>query len=383
MASTERPHAPPSLPMEVIGEILERLPVKHLLRLRCVCKSWKALVSDPGFAKNQVRRSPTATRLIANTTTRPPLCDNAVSLRAFRLRSLFNDGTFVASELNPPLPNPRGKPHQIVASCDGIICFRVLENPNFLVLWNPTIAKFKALPPLAEHTLGDMRFGFGYDSSSRTYKLVWVLSSRRRQTQANVFALGNGTDTWTTIRGFPSSHLYRDSGKFVSGSLNWLTSGASSSRVIVSLDLRNESCGEVPQPDYGGVVLVNLTLCVLRDCLSLQAFSHTFVDVWLMREYGSKESWSHLFRLSFQVPNFKNTKVLFICEDGQVLLLHRFGRLIVYNPVNATFKIIKDIAYCESSQIGRSPYYGSGWTTSVVSVVWQFFVWYIIAVSGH
>lgn len=38
-------------------EILSRVPVSDPLQLRCVCKSWKSLVSDPQFVKNHVHRS--------------------------------------------------------------------------------------------------------------------------------------------------------------------------------------------------------------------------------------------------------------------------------------------------------------------------------------
>ncbi|KQK04797.1 hypothetical protein BRADI_2g15990v3 [Brachypodium distachyon] len=39
----------PSLPMDVISEILSRTPVKSACRFRCVSKAWHALISDPAF----------------------------------------------------------------------------------------------------------------------------------------------------------------------------------------------------------------------------------------------------------------------------------------------------------------------------------------------
>src|ERR1044072_3199964 len=44
---------PPSpLPEELIVEILLRVPARSLLRFRCVCKSWKTLISNPQFVKD-------------------------------------------------------------------------------------------------------------------------------------------------------------------------------------------------------------------------------------------------------------------------------------------------------------------------------------------
>ncbi|MCI06606.1 F-box/kelch-repeat protein, partial [Trifolium medium] len=47
----------PTLPFDLIAEILCRLPVKLLLPLQRDCKSWKSLISDPNFAKKYLRKS--------------------------------------------------------------------------------------------------------------------------------------------------------------------------------------------------------------------------------------------------------------------------------------------------------------------------------------
>ncbi|KAF8677301.1 hypothetical protein HU200_046787 [Digitaria exilis] len=55
------PQAPPPLPKlpdeMVVQEILVRLPVKSLVRFRSVCKSWRAIVSDPVFIDTHLRSS--------------------------------------------------------------------------------------------------------------------------------------------------------------------------------------------------------------------------------------------------------------------------------------------------------------------------------------
>ncbi|XP_040369750.1 F-box protein At2g23160 isoform X2 [Rosa chinensis] len=40
----------------VIVEILSWLPAKSLLRFRCVCKAWRALISDPYFIRKHLSR---------------------------------------------------------------------------------------------------------------------------------------------------------------------------------------------------------------------------------------------------------------------------------------------------------------------------------------
>uniref|UniRef100_N1R0Q5 Uncharacterized protein n=1 Tax=Aegilops tauschii TaxID=37682 RepID=N1R0Q5_AEGTA len=43
------PPPPPYLPSEVIFGILSWLPSRSVLRFRCVCKAWQAMLSDPVF----------------------------------------------------------------------------------------------------------------------------------------------------------------------------------------------------------------------------------------------------------------------------------------------------------------------------------------------
>ncbi|KEH16768.1 F-box protein [Medicago truncatula] len=47
----------PTLPFDLIPEILCRLPVKLLIQLRCLCKFFDSLISDPNFAKKHLHMS--------------------------------------------------------------------------------------------------------------------------------------------------------------------------------------------------------------------------------------------------------------------------------------------------------------------------------------
>ncbi|KAK2406996.1 F-box/kelch-repeat protein [Trifolium repens] len=47
------------IPFDLVEEILCRLPVKFLLQLRCVCKSWNSLISHHKFAKKHLSMSTT------------------------------------------------------------------------------------------------------------------------------------------------------------------------------------------------------------------------------------------------------------------------------------------------------------------------------------
>ncbi|CAN6279098.1 unnamed protein product [Urochloa humidicola] len=46
------------LPPDAVYEILQRLPARSICRLRAVCRSWRSLLSDPGFAAARRREPP-------------------------------------------------------------------------------------------------------------------------------------------------------------------------------------------------------------------------------------------------------------------------------------------------------------------------------------
>ncbi|CAJ2638483.1 unnamed protein product [Trifolium pratense] len=342
----------PTLPLDLISEIFCRLPVKLLLQLRCVCKSWNSLISDPNFAKKHLHMS----------TTR---CLHFVSYSNFAkkyifssypLRSVFSTlSTNVIQFEYHPINHTPNNSYYIVGSCNGILCLANYYDECFVLLWNPSIRKFKELPPFQKPDLIShcrMSSGFGYDPISDKYKVVVVLvfcvpdSSGNLVDKTEVKVHTLGTNFWTSIHEFPFGGIPVElSGKFVSGTINWLASKVWPRKnpcFIVSLDLRNESYQEILQPDYGEVNVNKLSLGVLKDCLCMIS-GH---DVWLMKEYGNKVSWIKLFTVS-RMSNAL-TKAIYIFKNDQVLLESIgawYKKLIVYDPRSDTFKFKKRSAY--------------------------------------
>jgi F-box interacting protein len=183
-------------------------------------------------------------------------------------------------------------------------------------------------------------YGFGHDHFTDNYKVVAVFRYNcDSSTVYKVKVHTLGTNSWRFIDDFPygTSTVFpvRSSGEFVSGTLNWLVYLADSVTVrpIVSLDLGTESYQEILQPDYGeeGAEMVNfIDLGVLRDCLCILRGQ----DIWLMKEYGNRDSWTK-FATVPQLGLY--CKVIHISEDDQVLMLFR-ATLVVYDSINGTSK---------------------------------------------
>jgi len=237
-----------------------------------------------------------------------------------------------------------------VGSCNGILCIADTNAKGLIILFNPSIRKLKELPLL--ETPRKTTVGFGYDSCTDNYKVVALMPYKMRvgghdyvyQTEVKIHILG--TDFWKNSQEFPVGIVpIGQSGKFVSGTINWLTSidlERKSPRFIVSFDLEKESFRKVLPPDNGGVdVCIFIALGVLRDCLCLTSRDDTYsvMDVWVMKEYGNRESWTKLFNVSYW-GDPKDSAIgepLYILEDNQVLLkFHEHLKLKLIDLRNGT-----------------------------------------------
>ncbi|KEH26647.1 putative F-box domain-containing protein [Medicago truncatula] len=322
----------PTLPFDLVAEILCRLPVKLLLQLRCLCKSFNSLISDPKFANKHLRLSTRRHRLMLMSTN---------DLGHLVLFNSLIPSDFSTSTVSYPdcLKIGKSGPYR-VCSCNGILCFTMADGSA--ILWNPSIRTFKILPPLGmDKQLFLSLYSFGYNPSVNNYKIV-AISGRFGKTKISVHTLG--TDSWRTIQDFPYSRQLHRLGIFVSGTINWLVVDDGSSFFIVSLDLENESYKRLALPNLEDDCFTSLG--VLRDCLCIITTGDVFLNVWIMKEYGNKESWTKLYSILHMQDRVIRlyTKALYIFEDEQLLIgfyeLESYKlKLVVYNSKNGILKI--------------------------------------------
>jgi F-box interacting protein len=212
------------------------------------------------------------------------------------------------------------------------------------VLCNPYLRKYSTLPPLEYHREREVQpslFSFGYDHFNGICKVIAISYFKDKNNEVDVYTLG--TNYWRSIQDFPcSSRCMYQPGVFVGGTVNWLAyevSNTSCCRFIVSLDLEKESYQKIHQPDLDKD---HWTLGMFRDCLCIFASSDMFLDIWIMKEYGIKESWTKLYNIVPCVGN-PNTrpypKTVYIFDDD-IVLFRLYGienleyKLFVYNYNN-------------------------------------------------
>ncbi|XP_055810326.1 F-box/kelch-repeat protein At3g23880-like [Solanum dulcamara] len=325
--STSSKDSIPTLPDELIAAILVRVPVKYLLQFKCVSKNWFDLISSPEFVKTHLSFSAKDyTRQISL------LQFNRLeesNMKYCSVSSLFHDDFVTeALDLDCPMKNPPQGVY-ISGSVNGLIC---LSNGfNELVIWNPSIRKFKKVLDFLPTQMGQCWFncGFGYDEVHDDYKVVGIFSNMMKANfEAMIYSLKS--DSLKTLEDFKPGVTYSGSPKFVKGKLHWITMRRGR-QGITSIDLVDEKWGKLEQPcSHKG----DLNLGVLRGDLSVlyNSYERTYFDVWVMKEYGVKESWTKLYTIRYP-ENYKLSPPLFMYNKGELLLAFE-STFAIYNPKN-------------------------------------------------
>ncbi|XP_071717698.1 F-box only protein 8-like [Rutidosis leptorrhynchoides] len=162
------------IPIEVLfSEILSRLPVKSVLRFRCVSKQWYSLLSSQSFKNKHLDR-------ITVDVQQNPNMFLQISGRDCQVHE--DDASGLITHTRPlPFISKYDKSVVILASFHGLVCAGVLLDPRHylysdLYLWNPLTDEFKRLPKTHYHSYTDLnpRCGLYYSSSDNDYKLLCV-----------------------------------------------------------------------------------------------------------------------------------------------------------------------------------------------------------------
>ncbi|KAK4424758.1 F-box/kelch-repeat protein, partial [Sesamum alatum] len=257
----------PNLPEEIIMQILLRLPVKSLLKFRCVSQSWRFLISSYNFAKAHIEVSTKNSkyahdRLIFGSRDLP------VDLYTCSLRSIVEDVS--SGSIYPMIDEslivdrvwfdcPLCELHDVICqegSCNGLVCLAL--SVSTLILWNPTTRKHRVLPESVKDLdlnfdYIEITFGFGYDELNDDYKVVEISYLERDtgvlETQVKVYSLRN--DSWKTLSNWPGGDTFGGCGKFLNGAIHWSVSGFDNMDewAIVSHDLATDTFRELLLPD--------------------------------------------------------------------------------------------------------------------------------------
>ncbi|XP_059629847.1 F-box/kelch-repeat protein At3g06240-like [Cornus florida] len=315
-----------NLPRDIQMDILSRLPVESLLRFKCVSKRYRYLISDPYFIKLHLNRS-------IHSKNWHKLSFYRFGPQSIDYESLFgnnnvNDVSNAVVKLYPPfLSRSCDNLFCVIGSCNGLICY-IVEHGQ-IILYNPSTRVYKKLPQPPHWIVG--YFGFAYDSSNHDYKVIMATCHINDDIfKSCIFSLRD--NSWRTmpdvgcnyvdILSLSSVDIFSLSGCCLNGALHWLLKPG----VIVCFDLSKEVFSEMSLDGIQGGQEIDLWFCrlgVLEGCLYAVSVSNgvngRLVEVWLMKEYGVKASWSKFISIPCDVDTLCFTPLCFL-SNGELLL---------------------------------------------------------------
>ncbi|KAI8561482.1 hypothetical protein RHMOL_Rhmol04G0343500 [Rhododendron molle] len=318
----------PNLPDGIIFDILSRLPVKPLCRFKSVSKPWLALITEPHFIKSHLTQS------MKNHTNHKLIIASPTSHSVYSVDYQPPDHTIADLEV------PCTFNVEIMGSCNGVV---LLGTGDELCLWNPSIRMYRKFSQ-PEYPRGEFRvYGLGYDSVSNDFKVVRIVMPESND-PCDVHMFTSKLSSWKQIGDIAYSFYQEGDGAVVNGMPHWLwmrsTDGSLSvsSKVILAVDTTEEKFREVPQPNCEGWDK-HIDLGFLSEWLCVVQYHQDGTDVvWVMKEYGVKESWTKLF----VVPNGLCGFFMPLCyaKDGGVVMVLEAKELGIYNPKENSYVCI-------------------------------------------
>ncbi|XP_074271030.1 F-box protein CPR1-like [Silene latifolia] len=335
-----------TLEMEfIVVEILTRLPVKTLIRLKSVCKSLNSLISSRDFTRLYLSHQSLTSSAADN---RLILAGNG-RINCYQLdpHATTSTTTFVYDETSASISS-------IIGTSNGLLCIR-LTRGNFseYCILNPTTRINRCIPALHEKHGVVHNYGFGFDHENLDYIIVVVFDYRNncavKTRITSVYSLNK--NSWRVVNEIAvatdSMQAFRRYGVLIDNNLlHWMF-------LIPALHKHRIGCFDICKKKWtDGVLLPRfyydptwrkksylVDFGLVDDCL----FS-TFKDeienryhVWVMKEYGVQDSWVML--LSIPISNCIDGEVInpvACCQSSDMVLLRQryTSRFFWYNKVD-------------------------------------------------
>ncbi|XP_071705117.1 F-box/kelch-repeat protein At3g06240-like [Rutidosis leptorrhynchoides] len=343
-----------NIPPEIMTDILYRLPAKSVGRFRCVSKDWLSQLSSPQFIMtHQNTLNQKHFVLVKSSLYSIPFSNHSleVSRSPTELRLGFTIDTIW---------------YTIHGSCNGLVLLSFynfnLRYTRTLSVLNPTTRDLIRLPQVVYNQTSSDLFGFGYDSLTDDYKVVTIRLYNDYDTNFSagkkfVYVYSLRTKNWTRLSDATSSDysiLIKDSltsAVFVNGILHWFGKKLSDNLpVIVALSLTNEKFSEVSIPIFPNDVDIKYHCQLVDVGGKLGIFSNAKGTIWLMNEYGVKESWTKILLHGFDRHSM-SFQPMISYDKGKFLVADHLNRLLIYD--------IKERRLSETGEISFDELIGS------------------------
>ncbi|XP_026390404.1 F-box protein At3g07870-like [Papaver somniferum] len=340
------------LPVDIIFNILSRLPAELVSDCKLVSKSRNRVINYQSLSESHFNRflnnldsAGKHTFLLVN--------NNPVyAYRQFHYLEFYDDENSSSEKPSHRVTRMRLNPdpfryYNFTGSCNGLVCLNgghdnewVIYEPVYIC--NPITRECVYLPGIGrtDDRAGRLLTGFGYVSETNEYKVVRMCELLKEPNflHVEVYTLGSG-EGWRNIgKKFDKSPGLFDSrnGVFVNGALYWVLVDG----IIVAFDLVTESFVELPRSFPFGWYF---TLGVFGGYLSADHYDQDSktTDILLLKE---KEDGSLGWIKEFSLSNTDTREI----EDSLALtcrstvLCHSKTKVLIHDLNSSSSKVLVD-----------------------------------------
>nr|XP_048323314.1 F-box protein CPR1-like [Ziziphus jujuba var. spinosa] len=321
---------------DLVREILMRLPVVDVIKMKRVCKSLYSLINSSDFiAKYSLLDGD-----------RDPYMFISIPFKGTRVVSVSDEddddddatvNRVIHIRPTPTQPQPQAHRLFCYCCCDGVLLVSFVgfkNNCGQFALWNPATGDIKDVPTYdhyknlsdcddggEEYDLYVTNYGCGFDSKTNEYRPFIVLSDKCYSFKTEIEIYSYKKKIWKIIQssGIISHEIDM---VYANGFCHWpgfsRLGGPNGRDVIVSFDVINEVILITPFPDdiiptysyqfpYYYYRHCPFPL-LLNDSVALVVNRHghwnrddnrtrSCFDIWVLGEYGDKDSWTKLFTI--------------------------------------------------------------------------------------
>lgn len=324
------------LPIDLIIQILSRLPPKSLVRFKSVCKSWCRLISSTHFMQLHFRVSSQTLQIVIQ----PPDTTEPNSEKLL-LIDPFNPSSNLSLDFMDDCIKVR-------ASSNGMLCCSSVKNKGLYYLCNPITREFRVLPrtrdrpftrtqPFYEATLVGLCF------NPISFRFTVVLAGfyrsfgqfRGNQFVSNVF--DSQTNSWKRFE-FPLidefTHMNRNQAVHDMCSIYWLTQSCTH---LLYFDFELELWGKISLPPeiLGTQNGSRVYLLEFEGLVSVIEISQGVMSTFILKD-RNLEKWDLLDRVRLKciggfansgLPVGQNSCFVFVAAQRNVLAYDRKSRV--------------------------------------------------------
>ncbi|KAJ9551812.1 hypothetical protein OSB04_015857 [Centaurea solstitialis] len=271
---------------------------------------------------------------------------------------------------------------RLMGSVNGLIClWQYFPNKltlNDTYICNPITREYIILPrqDFPRDRFGLVLYGFGVSSLSGEYKVVRAFQremlpnaknpSQLSLLEAEVYTLG--TCQWRSLGPVPVTYrinaLQEFYGPFLNNHCHWIIPDSEAAHhKICTFDLHKETFQLFPSPPLESIEenrCHHQGLAILKGCLCKHDTYDSKLIIWVMKEYGIKNSWHKEVVIRLQIGVDQEwmlhvpVHVIAGLKDGSILMV--FGcTLCVFDPRSETIEDTKMFFYLELSGLAYHP----------------------------